>query len=354
MPSTPPAGDDDTAVLAGLVAWLDEKSSPGSHMIVGHEAPAAGYSSKTLLVDVDRTERVGRTHRERVVLKLPPSGPAIFDRYDFEMQAKVQEAVAAAGIPAASPVRAESDTRWMGVPFLVMPLVDGQIFGQAPAFDKRLTTADPDTNTAFHGGFIDLLADINRVDWAAAALGAVVPQRDVAAELAYWRAYLAWYGDGVELVPTLTSALDWCEVNRPAEEPAPGLLWGDVRIENVIVDADRNVLAVLDWEMATIGAPEHDLAWVLTLDATMETLSGRTVPGFLDRAGCIARYEKRLGRSVHDFEWYEIFAMVRSSAIMSRIAHLNERRGESNFYPVSDNPILDLITRRIDHASRSH
>ncbi len=342
--------DADEAVLAGLVAWLNDTSTSTTHDIVGHDAPEAGYSSRTLLVDIDRTVD-GTTQGDRIVLKLPPTGDAIFGRYDFAMQARVQEAVTAAGIPAATPVTTESDTRWMGVPFLVMPFIDGQIFGEAPAFDKRLTKADPDANTSLHGAFIDLLADINLVDWRGAGLDGVVPQRDNAAELAHWRAYLDWYGDGTELVPALTSALDWCEANQPASEPSPALLWGDVRLENIIFDDDRTPLAVLDWEMASIGAPEHDLAWILTLDSMMESLSGRTVPGLLDHAGCVARYEARLGRPVQDFAWYEVFAMVRSSAIMSRIAHLNEQRGESNFFPVADNPILDLITTRIADLS---
>ena len=103
--------------------------------------------------------------------------------------------------------------------------------------------------------------------------------------------------------------------------------------------------------MATIGAAEHDLGWTLTLQATQDEMIRRTVPGFLDRDAVVARYEARLGRSVQHLEFYEVFAMVRSTAIMTRISILNERRGEPSVLPVADNPILDLLARRIREAT---
>lgn len=348
-------GDDlrpRQAVLEGLAAWLDHRRAPSTHEVVGHVAPDAGYSSETLLVDVARTEG-GQVHDERIVVKLPPAGPAIFDRYDFALQARVQEAAAAAGIPTAVPAIAEEDPRWVGAPFLVMPAVAGHVLGEAPVFDPVLAEADPADNTAFHGRYLDLVADINRVDWHAAGLVDVVPRRDAGAELAHWRRYLDWYADGDDLVPALTEALAWCEAHRPDDEPDPSLLWGDVRMGNLVVDDDRTVRAVLDWEMASIGAAEHDLAWTLTLDATLAGLVHRTVPGFLDHDACVRRYEVRLGRPVQDLAWYEVLAAVRSTAIMSRIGHLDEQRGKASMLPLADNPILDMLRRRIDEASSS-
>jgi aminoglycoside phosphotransferase (APT) family kinase protein len=104
--------------------------------------------------------------------------------------------------------------------------------------------------------------------------------------------------------------------------------------------------------MATIGAAEHDLAWLLTLQATQDALVRRTVPGFVGHDEAVRIYEERLGRSVQDLEWYEVLAAVRSTAILSRIAHLNVVRGEANFFPIADNPILDLLADRIEGAVR--
>lgn len=344
--------DRSDAVLAGLVAWLDEASPGTGHEVIEVDRPAAGYSSETLLIDLRRTDADGM-HDERIVLKLPPSGPAIFPHYDFSLQASVQEAASTAGIPTAVPARAESDLRWLGLPFLTMPARAGHLVGEVPAFDRRLTDAESSANTAFHTDFLHLVADINRIDWAGAGLADVAPQRNNAAELSYWRDYLDWYADGAVLVPALVDALDWCEANRPSDEPAPSLLWGDVRLENLILDDHRRVVAVLDWEMATIGAAEHDLAWLLTLQDTQDALVRRTVAGFLDRAASVQAYEARLGRSVQDLAWYEVLASVRTTAILSRIGHLNDVRGEPNFFPIAQNPILDLLANRIDQAEQA-
>lgn len=347
---TTPADPGLESVLAGLIAWLDDADASTNHEVVHCERPAVGYSSETLLVDVRRTDSTG-AHDQRLVVKLPPSGPAIFDIYDFAMQARVQAAVAAAGIPAPDPAQSVADERWLGSPFLVMPAVDGHVLGEIAVFDKWFPRNDPARNAAVHGAYVDLVADIHRIHWQTSGIADVVPRRDNAAELAYWRDYLAWYDDGAVPVPALVEALDWCEAHRPPTEPPPSLLWGDVRLGNTIFDDTCRVVAVLDWEMATIGAPEHDLGWTLSLQTTQDQMIGRTVPGFLAHDGVVARYEARLGRHVQDLEWYEIFAMVRSTAIMTRISILNERRGKPSFLPIADNPILDLLTSRITGAS---
>lgn len=334
------AGDDR---LAGLAAWLDAHGGGATHEVVAVERPAAGYSSETALVDVRRTGGGAPVTHERLVVKLPPAGPAIFPAYDFALQAAVQEAVAADGIPAAVPARSEDDPAWLGAPFLVMPAVAGHIVGEVPALDRRLAAAGERANHTLHTAFVELVADINGVDWRLAGLDAVLPHRDNAAELAYWRDYLAWYAAGEVVVPALVDALDWCEAHRPATEPEPSLRWGDVRLENVILDDDLRPVAVLDWEMASLGAAEHDLAWLTTLQATQDALVGRRVDGFLDLAGVVATYEARIGRPVQDLAWYEALAALRSTAILTRIAHLNEQRGEPNFFPIADNPIVDRL-----------
>ena len=341
-------GSDET-ILTGLVAWLDHTDGPATHRCTALERPAVGFSSETLLIDVRRSG-VGGDEDRRLVLKLPPQGPAIFPTYDFVLQARVQQAAADAGVPTAVPARAETDTSWLGTPFLVMPALTGEIFGEAPALDRRLTKGDPERNTRVHTTYVDTLAAIHDIDWRSSALDAVVPRRDNASELSYWRRYLDWYGDGEVLVPALDAALDWCEAHRPAEEPPPSLLWGDVRLGNMIFDQDGRLVAVLDWEMSFLGAGEHDLAWMTSIDATQGALMGRTVPGFLDDDAVVRRYEAAAGRQVRDLAWYEVVAMVRTAAIMSRIAHLGERQGRTPMLPIADNPILDLLAQRIERA----
>jgi len=281
------------------------------------------------------------------VVKLPPAGPGIFPTYDFPLQARCQEVAARAGVPTAIPVRVEEDTSWMGAPFLVMPAVAGHIIGEMPVADRWLSKADPERNTTVHHRYLDTVAAINTIDWEGAGLADVVPVLDNRGEVERWRAYLDWYADGVALVPALVEALEWCAAHRPATEPAPSLQWGDVRLGNVVFDETPAPVAVLDWEMATIGPAEHDLAWALALEGIQLELFQRGVPGFLDHDAAVERYEGALGRTVHALDWYEILALVRSTAIMTRVAYLQERAGTPAVFPIADNPILAILARRI-------
>ena len=117
-------------------------------------------------------------------------------------------------------------------------------------------------------------------------IGAIVrsvPVRDNAAELDYWDSYLRWSTDGAP-VAALVDALEWCRRQEPVRtDPLDlRLCWGDVRLGNIVFGDDLRPLAMLDWDMAVVGAPEHDVAWCTALDFDDATFSGRRVDGFPD------------------------------------------------------------------------
>jgi aminoglycoside phosphotransferase (APT) family kinase protein len=174
-------------------------------------------------------------------------------------------------------------------------------------------------------------------------------ERFLAEEVAWWVAYVDWAGDG-RPARVLADAAAWCASTAPVgAQPPASLCWGDARIGNVLFADDRSVTTVLDWELATIGPAEMDLAWYLALDALTAHFVKRTVPGFLARGEFVARYEAALGRAVVDLEWHEIFALVRSTAINDRQARLAAESGVA--YPGvagDDNPVLRVIARRIE------
>jgi aminoglycoside phosphotransferase (APT) family kinase protein len=126
------------------------------------------------------------------------------------------------------------------------------------------------------------------------------------------------------------------------------LLWGDARLGNVLYDDEGHVVALLDWELATIGPAEMDLGWYLVLDELTNGFVGRTVPGFADRAGVIEHYERALGRDVVDVEWHEIFALARSIAINDCQARLAAAAGTPYpGVPGDANPVLAHLDARI-------
>lgn len=336
---------DLAEVASGIARWLATRRGVDDLTVTRCDRPTGGLSSETLMVEAVGT-RDGREHLESLVVRLAPAASGIFPEYDLAVQARAQEAAAANGIPAAVPVEHETDPRWLGAPFLVMPAIEGHVPGSMPIRDPWINES-PESAGAVSAHLYDILASLHQVDWRASGLDRVIPVRDLDDELAYWTHYLDWYADGEVPAPALPEALAWCAAHRPVDDPPHAFLWGDVRLGNIIFDDDRSPVAVLDWEMTTIGAPEHDVAWYLTLEATQNELFGRRVPGFLGHDDACAHYESRVGRSLQALEWFEVFAMVRSTAIMTRLAIVAERDGTPPMLPPADNPLLDLLSRRI-------
>ena len=329
----------------GIARWLGDRRGVTEVELDRCERASGGLSSETLMVDA-RGRRVGAPWSESLVVRLAPAGAGIFPAYDLGAQAAAQEVAAAHGVPTAVPAEVVTDPAWLGATFLVMPAVAGYVPGPSPLHDPWFADATVEEQArAFHA-VLDILAAVHAID-PAAADPELIERRDVDGEIAYWRRYLDWYGDGAAIVPALGDALDWCAAHRPPNEPPAALLWGDVRLGNVIFDEGRVPTAVLDWEMTTVGAPEHDLGWFLALIGLQDELMGEHLPGFPDRAAAVAYYEARAGRAVVDLAWFEILALVRSIAIMTRLGFLEQQAGRAAALPFTDNPLLTILERRI-------
>jgi aminoglycoside phosphotransferase (APT) family kinase protein len=317
---------DLDAVRAGLARWLGRP-------VASLERAAPGWSCETLVVD------------GALVVRLPPVGDGAFPIYDLAQQAAVQAAAADAGVPVAAPVRCETDASWLGAPFVTMPFVDGPIPGEFTAGDPWLLGLGADKARRVFDAFLDTLAAIHRVPVDGLGL-----RTGLAAEVAWWQDYVVWATDG-EPPAALAEALAWCAGHRPATEPPAGLLWGDVRLGNVVFDPDRLVpRAVLDWEMTTAGPFEMDLAWFLALESVATDLSGMTVDGAPTRDDVLARAANAIGRPLVDVDWYETFALVRASAVSTRLAVLFERAGQRSRFRVGEDPTLAAALRRISSA----
>ena len=186
-----------------------------------------------------------------------------------------------------------------------------------------LHDAGPEIQGKVQRDFVHSLAAVHRLDWDALGLGDLTPpdERGLTHDVARARAYAAWAGEGD--VPTvLDDALDWCDAHRPHPEPPMSLVWGDPRIGNVVYDDDYDAVALLDWEMASIGAGEIDLAWFLGLHDIAVGAVGRDLPGFAGHDDVVAEYESGLGRPVLDYRWFEVFGLVRSDSIFLRIRRM--------------------------------
>ena len=332
---------DDASLAEGLAGWLAAHRGLANPAVGNLSRPSAGYSSETIFADLTWTDG-GVEQRDSLVVRMAPGAAGTFPHYDLVAQGQAQSAAAAVGVPVADPV-VETDPRWLGAPFMVMPRLHGHIVGALVHRDPWLATLAPAERGLVYDHFLGTLAAIHRADHGPTT---AIPRRDNDAELDYWERYLSWSSDG-DPVPTLAEGLRWCRDRRPATEPAPVLLWGDARFENMVLGDDLRPLAVLDWDMTSIGAPQHDLAWFTSLDLTVHHLFGERLTGVPDRDGTVERFEELTGVEMVDLGWYETLAIVRSTAVMTRIGYLRRDAGEPLLLPIHDNPILDLLAGRL-------
>lgn len=328
---------DLEALVDGVTAWLRHRHDDPVE-VTDVDRPTEGWSSETVLV---HAAIGGRT--TGIAIRLAPVGDGIFPTYDLGLQARAQTAAAGAGVPAPAPTELVDDPTWLGDPFLAMPLVEGHVPAAMAAFDPWVQALDVDHQRRLHHGVVDALAQLHGADLTSVDL----PRRSVDDELAWWRSYLDWYATPDEAVPALADALDTCARHRPDDEPPAALLWGDVRLGNVVFDDDASVAAVLDWEMATVGAPEHDLAWWWALEAMQDDLVGGRAEGFPSIDELRTRYEAGAGRSLQHLDWYEAFALFRSATILTRIGILQQRAGAPTQMALDDNPVLDRLAEDV-------
>jgi aminoglycoside phosphotransferase (APT) family kinase protein len=323
---------DDELLRSGLDRWLTDTSGVFGTTAVAIDRPAAGWCNETLLVTTDTT---------RIVVRLP-GVLAAYPDYDLQHQYAVLERLASTGSRVPRPLAYVADDGFVGAPFLVMEHIVGRALDDATARDSWLVSVDVTTRRAVHEQFVDMLGGINTTRHADLEL-----RHGLDAEIAYWSSYLDWASDG-EPPRRLRDALTWCAATKPVE-PEPGLLWGDARLGNVMYDGGGALVAALDFELASVGPAEMDLAWYLALDAVTTSFMGRNPEGMLGRDEIIARHAAMIGRQHVAADWHEVFALVRSVAVSDRLARLAGTHGFSYPGVAGDaNPMLSMIERRID------
>jgi len=323
----------DIALLAALRTWSGDPD-----LVL--ERPSAGFSSETVVV----TGGDGT----RSVVRLPLLVES-YPEYDLAVQRAVLDALGGAGLPAPRALALVTDDERVGAPFLVMSFVDGRPIADVPAFDPWIAEGGAERGRRVEEQFLDALGALHRVDWQVAGLDSVL-RVGTAADLDYWTRYIDWAAEGAP-ARVLADAMKWCRAAAPAGDPAAhALCWGDARLGNACFDpGTARLTALLDWELATIGPPESDLAWYLALSDLTAAFVGSRAPGALDRSAAIARYEAARGRAVTDLAWHEVFALVRSVAINDRQARLAAAVGaDYPGVPGDGNPVLPVLAAAID------
>jgi aminoglycoside phosphotransferase (APT) family kinase protein len=303
--------------------WARQRFEPGAELTDLTPPDGNGYSSETVLFSIHH-----RGGEERLVARLAPMPEVypVFPEYDLSKQRKCMDLVrAATDVPVPEVTHLEDDTSFVGTPFLVMRRVDGAVPTDTPPYCiagwvPELSAEDRDRMQDNAAGVLARLHELtpDRYDLSFLA----TPEHGstpLAQELGYQRYYYEWAREGLRY-PLIERTFAWLDAHLPDEGP-PVLNWGDARIGNMLWRGVEPA-AVLDWEMAAVGPPEVDLAWMIFLNRFFQEMVQRYglpgLPGFMDRADMIASYERQSGRVVRALDWFEVFGALRFAIVSVR------------------------------------
>jgi aminoglycoside phosphotransferase (APT) family kinase protein len=256
------------------------------------------------------------------VLRQKPVGPVLPSAHAVDREARVMRALAGTDVPVPRVHGLCTDDTVFGSMFFVMDHVAGRVF-----FDPLLPGWTPADRAALYDSLNGVAAAIHSVDPAAVGLGDYGRPGDYAArQIARWtKQYRASETHRIEAMERL---IDWLPANL-TDGGDTGLVHGDFRLDNVIVHpTEPRVVAVLDWELSTLGAPvtdfaNHMMAWRIP-PGLFRGLAGADLPalGIPTEAEYLARWCARTGRDgpPAGWEFHVILSLFRLAAIIQGIA----------------------------------
>jgi aminoglycoside phosphotransferase (APT) family kinase protein len=260
--------------------------------------------------------------KEYVLRKKPP-GKLLPSAHAVDREYRIIKAMKAANVPVPEPYLLCLNDSVVGTAFYVMERVTGRIFRDPIASQA----ADPRERSQIFEALNETLAKIHAVDWQAAGLGDFgKPANYLARQVSRWtRQYEASKTDALESMDHL---IPWLREHVPDDDTAT-VVHGDYRLENTIFhSAEPRILAVLDWELSTIGHPLADLAYnCLSYHLPAGELSGYgylglnlAQLGIPSEADYVAAYCRRTGRETSsDWTFFIAFSLFRLAAIVQGV-----------------------------------
>lgn len=297
--------------LGPLQAYLNDKlPEPGGKLEI-QQFPS-GFSNLTYLL---------RFGKQEWVLRRPPFGANIKNAHDMGREHHVLSNLIAVYPKVPRPLLYCEDESVIGAPFYVMQRVQGVILRKQPPKGLDLS---PELMKRLSESFVDNLVELHRVDFAAAGLSELGrPEGYIARQVTGWtRRYRNAQTDEIA---EIDQVMAWLADNMPAEMSA-ALIHNDYKYDNVVLDpADSTrIVAVLDWEMATLGDPLMDLATTLSYwaekDEPAPLVFGPTaLPGNMNRMQLVDRYQERSGLEVANPVFYFVFGLFKLAVIVQQI-----------------------------------
>ena len=262
---------------------------------------------------------IGGTGGELVLRKKPP-GLLLPSAHAVDREHRVMAALDGTEVPVARVAGLCTDDSVIGTTFFVMEHVRGRIF-----WDVQLPELSSDERRAVYDELVRVLAAIHAVDLEAVGLSDYGKHGAyVARQIERWTKQ--YRSSETERIEPMERLVAWLPRHIPAADEST-LVHGDYRLDNLILHpTEPRCLAVIDWELSTIGHPIADLAYLCMLyDITMPQIGGLLgvdfeATGIPSEAGLVARYAELTGRTeIPDFAYFKAFGLFRLAAIVQGV-----------------------------------
>jgi aminoglycoside phosphotransferase (APT) family kinase protein len=274
-----------------------------------------GHSNLTYLMRLGDRE---------LVLRRPPFGNQVKSAHDMSREYRVLSRLARVYPPAPMPYLFCDDESILGAPFYVMERRRGIVLRRALPADFHL---DPVVLRRLCEAFIDNLVLLHRLDYGAAGLGDLgKPAGYVQRQVTGWTN--RYRNAQTDDVPAMEQLAPWLAQNMPTESGA-ALIHNDYKFDNLLLDSNdiTHIVAVFDWEMATIGDPLMDLGstlayWVEAGDPDLLksfVVGPTTFPGSMSRRELLDRYQAKTGANVAGMLFYYCFGLFKTAVIIQQI-----------------------------------
>jgi aminoglycoside phosphotransferase (APT) family kinase protein len=312
--STAPVRPGEELPIERLEACLRQHfpDAPGSLTV---EQFPHGHSNLTYLLRLGERE---------MVMRRPPFGNQVKSAHDMGREFRVLSKLSAVYPPAPRPYFYCEDEAVIGAPFYVMERRKGIVLRRVSAGGQPV---EPETARRLGLSLVDNLARLHMLDYQAAGLGDLgKPEGYVGRQVSGW--INRWSAARTDDLPSIEQLAKWLPAHMPKESGA-ALIHNDYKFDNLLLDpADpTHIVAVLDWEMATVGDPLMDLGstlgyWIEATDPpTFQPVATgpSNVPGNLTRRDVVDRYAQVTGKAVPDALFYYCFGLYKMAVILQQI-----------------------------------
>lgn len=313
MPSDPA---DFTGVADAPVHLKFDEAGLGRYMaahVEGFEGPIAvkkfrgGQSNPTYLLT---------TPGKKYVLRRKPPGKLLPSAHAVEREYRVMTALGAQGFPVPRTYALCEDPDVIGTAFFVMDFVEGRIF-----WDASLPEVAKKERAPLFDAMVDTLADLHLIDYEAAGLGDFgKPGNYFERQIARWSKQ--YEAAETEKIAEMDALIKWLPTAIP-DDDATSIVHGDFRFDNVIMHpTEAKALAVLDWELSTLGHPLADFTYFLMVWHFPPSVRGGLAGVDIEKLGiptlddAVRRYGERTGRGgVSDLDFCLAYNMFRLASI---------------------------------------